>query len=106
MNEKARYCEIDAAKMLNCLSPSTSLKLTAVPPNRSPPLVTPTLTGGRPSRKSFSKVPLRFLFSATSVCVIGAWKSARAGPASPKSLAIAVWIGSLRSSVCTPHSSL
>ena len=106
MSEKVRYCEIEAAKKLNCLSPSTSLKVTCVPPNRSPPLVTPTLTGGRPSRNIFSKVPFSFWFSLTSVWVIGGWKSTIAPPASPKSLAIAVWIGSLRSSVWTPHSFL
>ena len=57
-NDIVRYCETDAAKMLNCLSPSTSVNVTCVPPKRSPPLVTPTLTGGRPSRNSFSNVPL------------------------------------------------
>ena len=41
-NDSVRYCDTDAAKKLNCLSPSTSVKVTCVPPNRSPPLVTPT----------------------------------------------------------------
>ena len=41
----------------------------------SPPLVTPTFTGGRPSRNIFSNVPFFRLFSATSVCVSGGWKS-------------------------------
>ena len=41
-NDIVRYCDTDAANMLNCLSPSTSVKVTCVPPNRSPPLVTPT----------------------------------------------------------------
>ena len=52
-----RYCEIEAAKKLTCLSPSTSPKLTCVPPKMSPLLVTPTFTGGRPSRNIFSNVP-------------------------------------------------
>ena len=57
-NDIVRYCETDAANKLNCLSPSTSVKVTCVPPKKSPPLVTPTFTGGRPSRNSFSKRPL------------------------------------------------
>mgnify|MGYP003693813127 CR=1 FL=1 len=61
-NDSVRYCEIDCAYRLNCLSPSTSLKVTAEPPKTSPPLVTPTLTGGRPSRNSFSNVPFFRLF--------------------------------------------
>ena len=62
-----RYCDTDAANRLNCLSPRTSVKVTCVPPKRSPPLVTPRLTGGRPSRNSFSNVPLRRAFDCTSV---------------------------------------
>src|SRR5438105_1394830 len=45
-----RYCDTDATKKLNCLSPSTSANEIWVPPNRSPPLVTPTFRGGRPGR--------------------------------------------------------
>ena len=61
--------------MLNCLSPSTSLKVTSVPPKRSPPLVTPSATGGRPSRNSFSNVPFLWMFDCTSVCDCGGLKS-------------------------------
>ena len=61
-NDSVRYCEIDAAKKLNCLSPSTSPKVTCVPPKMSPPLVTPTFTGGRPSRNIFSNVPFLRMF--------------------------------------------
>ena len=46
-----------------------------MPPNRSPPLVTPTFTGGRPSTNIFSNLPLRLILSATSVWASGAWKS-------------------------------
>ena len=67
-----RYWDTDAANKLNCLSPRTSLNVTCVPPNTSPPLVTPTLTGGRPSRNIFSNFPFFRLFSATIVCVSGA----------------------------------
>src|SRR5947207_15481797 len=74
-NDSVRYCEIDCAYRLNCLSPSTSLKVTAEPPNTLPPLVTPTLTGGRPSRNSFSKVPFFRLLAAISVWVSRAWTS-------------------------------
>ena len=93
-----RYCEIDAANRLTCLSPRTSPKLTCVPPNTSPLLVTPTFTGGRPSRNIFSKVPFLRWFSLTSVCCSGAWKS-MIGPGAPKSADAAVCSGSLRSSV-------
>ena len=93
-----RYCEIDAAKKLICLSPSTSPKLTCVPPKMSPLLVTPTFTGGRPSRNIFSNVPFLRLFSFTSVCCSGAWKS-MIGPGAPKSDEAAVCSGSFRSSV-------
>ena len=51
------------------------MNVTWVPPNRSPPLVTPTLTGGRPSRNSFSNVPFLRAFCLISVCVIGGWNS-------------------------------
>ena len=95
-----RYCEIDAAYRLNCWSPSTSLKLTAEPPKMSPPLVTPTFTGGRPSMNIFSNVPFFFFFSATSVCDSGDWKS-MIWPGAPKSDEAAVTIGSRRSSVCS-----
>ena len=62
-NDIVRYCDTDAANMLNCLSPSTSVNVTCVPPKRSPPLVTPTFTGGRPSRNSFSNVPFLWMFA-------------------------------------------
>ena len=61
--------------MLNCLSPSTSVNVTCVPPNRSPPLVTPMATGGRPSRNSFSNVPLFLMFAFTSVWLLGRLRS-------------------------------
>ncbi len=48
--ENERYCETEVAKSVNCWSPSTSVKAMAVPPRKSPPLVRPTFTGGRPSR--------------------------------------------------------
>ncbi len=70
--------------MLNCLSPSTSVNVTCVPPNTSPPLVTPTFTGGRPSRNSFSKVPFVRTFCLTSVWLSGGVKS-MIGPGEPKS---------------------
>ena len=70
----------------------------AVPPNRSPPLVTPTLTGGRPSSDMFAQAPFFFLFSAMKVCVSGAWKSIT-GPGAPKSSVLAFSMGSLRSSM-------
>ena len=76
-----------------------------MPPKMSPPLVTPTFTGGRPSRNIFSNLPFFFLLSATSVCVSGAWKS-MIGPGAPKSDEAAVTIGSLRSSVCSSYSPL
>ena len=76
-----------------------------VPPKKSPPLVTPRSTGGRPSRNIFSNLPFFFLFSATSVWVIGAWKS-MTGPGAPKSAVAALVTGSLRSSVCSPYSPL
>ena len=60
------------------------MKVTCVPPNTSPPLVTPRFTGGRPSRNSFSNLPFFFLLSGTSVCISGAWKST-IGPGEPKS---------------------
>ena len=93
-----RYCAMEAAVKLNCLSPSTSPKVTDVPPKTSPLLVTPTFTGGRPSRNIFSKAPFFFLFAATSVCWSGAWKS-MIGPGAPKSAVAAVCSGSLSSSV-------
>ena len=49
----------------------------------SPPLVTPTFTGGRPSRNIFSKRPFFFWLFATSVWLTGAWKST-IGPGAPK----------------------
>ena len=101
-----RYCEIDAANRFTCLSPSTSPKLTCVPPKMSPLLVTPTFTGGRPSRNIFSNVPFLRLLDATSVCCSGAWKSMFGWPGSPKSADAAVWSGSLRSSVKMPYSFL
>ena len=66
-SENVRYCDTDAAYMLNCWSPRTSLKVTADPPNRSPPLVTPTLTGGRRPRTS-SRTALSLILSAIA-CV-------------------------------------
>jgi hypothetical protein len=96
-NDIVRYCETEAAKTLNCLSPSTSVNVTCVPPNRSPPLVTPSATGGRPSRNSFSNAPFLRLFAATIVCVIGGWTSTGGpGVASPKSADATVWSGSSR----------
>ena len=86
-NDIVRYCDTDAAKKLNCLSPSTSVNVTCVPPNRSPPLVTPTLTGGRPSRNSFSNVPFFRMLPGTSVWISGGWKSMAGRRGSPKSLA-------------------
>jgi hypothetical protein len=58
--------------MLNCWSPSTSPKVTEEPPKMSPLLVTPTLTGGRPSRNIFSKGFFFRSLATTSVCWIGA----------------------------------
>ena len=81
--------------MLNCLSPSTSVKVTWVPPNTSPPLVTPTFTGGRPSRNSFSKVPFVRMLFWISVWVSGGWKS-MTGPGEPKSALATVCSGSSR----------
>jgi hypothetical protein len=78
---------------------------TCVPPKKSPPLVTPSATGGRPSRNIFSNLPFCFLFSATSVCTSGGWKS-MTGPGEPKSDVDALAIASLRSSVCRPYSPL
>ena len=89
---------MDAAYRFTCLSPSTSPKLTCVPPKMSPLLVTPTFTGGRPSRNIFSKRPFLRAFSFTSVCCSGAWKS-MTGPGSPKSALATVCSGSFRSSV-------
>ena len=83
-NDIVRYCETDEAKKLNCLSPSTSVKVTCVPPKTSPPLVTPTFTGGRPSRNSFSNVPFVRMFCLTSVWLSGGVKS-MIGPGEPKS---------------------
>ena len=91
--------------MLNCLSPSTSENDTCVPPNRSPPLVTPTFSGGRPSRNIFSNGALRFWLACTSVWVSGAWKSIT-GPGSPKSREATVAFGSFGTSVCSPYSPL
>ena len=71
--------------MLNCLSPSTSLNVTSVPPKRSPPLVTPSATGGRPSRNSFSNVPFLWIFALTSVCDCGGVKSIGSASGDPKS---------------------
>ncbi len=99
-NANVRYCAMDAAVKLTCLSPSTSPNVTAVPPKTSPLLVTPTFTGGRPSRNIFSNVFLRRMLSVTSVCCSGAWKSMM-GAGDPKSDDAAVWSGSLRSSVCS-----
>ena len=91
--------------MLNCLSPSTSVNVTCVPPNTSPPLVTPTATGGRPSRNIFSKTPLRRSFCLTSVWLSGGVKS-MIGPGDPKSALATVCSGSSRGSVWMPYSPL
>jgi hypothetical protein len=81
------------------------VKAICVPPKKSPPLVTPTATGGRPSRNIFSNRPFFFWFSATRVCVSGAWKSIT-GPGEPKS-ADAAWLsGSRRSRTWSPYSFL
>ena len=106
-NDSVRYCDTDAAKMLNCLSPSTSVNVTCVPPNRSPPLVTPSATGGRPSRNSFSNVPFFLLLPRTSSWIIGGWNGI-GGPsvASPKSLDATVCSGSSRVSTWMPYSPL
>ena len=105
--DSVRYCDTDAAKMLNCLSPRTSVKVTCVPPKMSPPLVTPSATGGRPSRKSFSNAPFLRLFAATISWVIGGWNG-MGGPraASPKSLDATVCSGSSRDSTWMPYSPL
>jgi hypothetical protein len=100
-----RYCATDDANRSNCLSPRTSLKVTCVPPKRSPPLVTPTFTGGRPSRNSFSNVPFLWMFDFTSVWVTGGWKS-MIGPTLPKSALATVCSGSSRGSVWMPYSPL
>ena len=100
-----RYCDTEATKKLNCLSPSTSANEICVPPNRSPPLVTPTFSGGRPSRNIFSNVPFFFWFACTSVWVSGAWKS-MIGPGSPKSREATVALASFGISVCRPYSPL
>ena len=47
-----------------------------------------------------SNRPFLVLFSATSVCCIGAWKST-IGPGAPKSADATVWSGSFRSKVCS-----
>ena len=98
--ENERYCDTDVAKKVNCWSPSTSVKAMAVPPRKSPPLVRPTFTGGRPSRKSFSNLPFFRWLSVTIVWVSGAWKS-MIGPGAPKSSVTALESGSRRSSTCT-----
>ena len=69
------------------------MKVTCVPPKMSPPLVTPTLTGGRPSRNIFSNLPFVRLFCFTSVWVSGGVKS-MIGPGEPKSALATVWSGS------------
>ena len=91
--------------MLTRWSPRTSLNERADPPKTSPPLVTPTLSGGRPSRNSFSKAPFRFLLEASSVWLSGAWKSMM-GPGAPKSADSTVCSGLARSVVCRPYSPL
>jgi hypothetical protein len=100
-SESVRYWETEEAKRLNCWSPSTSVKVTWVPPNRSPPLVTPRATGGRPSRNIFSKRPFFFALSCTSEWVSGAWKS-MIGPGAPKSSEATVLISSFRSRMWRP----
>ena len=106
-NAIVRYCETEAMKRLNCLSPSTSVNVTCVPPKTSPPLVTPSDTGGRPSRKSFSNAPFLRLLEATIVCDIGGWNGI-GGPAeaSPKSDDATVCSGSSRVSTWMPYSPL
>ena len=76
-----------------------------MPPKMSPLLVTPTFTGGRPSRNIFSNVPFFLMLSLTSVCCSGAWKS-MIGPGAPKSDVAAVCSGSFRSSVWIVYSPL
>ncbi len=105
VNDMVRYCDTDDTNRLNCWSPSTSVNTTCVPPNTSPPLVTPRATGGRPSRNSFSNLPFFFLFDATMVWLSGAWKST-IGPGEPKSDEATLVISSLRSSTCRPYSPL
>ena len=100
-----RYCETDEANRLNCLSPSTSVNVTCVPPKTSPPLVTPSATGGRPSRNIFSNVPFFLMFDCTSVCWSGGWKGI-VGAGSPKSALATVWSGSSRFSTWMPYSPL
>ena len=70
-------------------SPVTSVNEMAVAPEISPPVVTPTLTGGVPLRDIFSNRPFRRALAAITVWVNGAWKSMM-GPGSPKSLVDAV----------------
>jgi len=72
------------------------VKDTAVLPKKLPPLVTPTLSGGRPSRNSLSQEPFLTLFSEMSVWLSGAWKS-MTGPGAPKSAVAAVAIASFLS---------
>jgi hypothetical protein len=74
-------------------SPSTSVNETAVLPKKLPPLVTPTFSGGRPSRNILSQEPFLTLFSPTSVWFSGAWKS-MTGPGAPKSADSAVTMAS------------
>src|SRR6185503_7386725 len=105
-NDSVRYCATDEANMLNCLSPSTSLNVTSVPPNRSPPLVTPIATGGRPSRNSFSNVPFLWIFARTRVCDEGGVKSIGGASGDPKSDVATVCSGSSRGSVWIPYSPL
>ena len=81
------------------------MKVTCVPPKMSPPLVTPTFTGGRPSRNIFSNLPFSRSFCFTSVWLSGGWKS-MIGPGAPKSAVATVWIGSVRFSVWIPYSPL
>ncbi len=66
---------------------------TAVLPKKLPPLVTPTFSGGRPSRNILSHEPFFTLFSEMSVWLSGAWKS-MTGPGAPKSAVAAVTIAS------------
>ena len=99
-----RYRDTDSTYMLNCWSPSRSLKTRPDPPKKSPPLVTPMFTGGRPSRNIRSNAPFRRLFSGSIVCGFGTWNTSVSGPGVPKSSDAAATMGSSNSIVCSSQS--
>ena len=82
------------------------MNVTCVPPKKSPPLVTPTLTGGRPSRNSFSNVPFVRMLFWISVWLSGGWKS-MIGPGDAEvGASRRCASGSSRGSVWMPYSPL